>query len=238
MILDQHGMLVARDPKDRVIGDSFAYRDYFHGFGSDLERKDPRLLGIRPHQFLPNDLQDHERLHSAHLSDVYLSTATKHLQVTFTVPIWDKQGEEFDKTAIGILGISLQLQNLLLPSNAMMVQIRPDQLTGKPGLVISHPQLRPHTDTDWPPSVPGLIESAEQLKQFRLREKNLGIRSGDLPVEPFLRDFLDPVFEANTGQKVTRFAAFELVIIPSRPGPIADTGWLVIVTESSESGRN
>ncbi|MCA9263320.1 MAG: serine/threonine protein kinase [Planctomycetales bacterium] len=243
VIFDQKGTLVARDPKSRVIGNRFSYRDYFHGYGHDLVEGDAVLNGLslddlRPHQFLLGKLEDHESLHSAHLSDVFLSTATSHLQVTFSVPIWDRPAENLDKVAIGVFAISLEIQNLLLPDNAMMVQMRPDQLTGAAGLVISHPQLRPHTDTDLPPRVSGFVEAAQQIKQMRLREKNLGIRSSDASIEPFLPAYIDPVIEANTGEQVKRLAAYEPVIIPSRPDPIADTGWLIIVTETqNQSAR-
>lgn len=242
VIFAQNGELIARDPKSRIIGNRFPYRDYFHAYGRDIQEGHSALNGLslqdlRPHQFLLKKLEDHQKLHSAHLSDVFLSTATNHLQVTFSVPIWDRPAEEFEKEAIGIFAISLEIQNLLLPPNAMMVQIKPDQLTDEPGLVISHPQLRPHTETDLPPKVTGLIEAAEQLRRLRLRENRLGFRTSDPPVEAFVTDFVDPVVEVNTGSKARRLAAFEPVIIESRPDPIADTGWMVIVTEKGgESG--
>lgn len=237
VIFNREGKLVARDPmKKKILNGSYSYRDYFHAYGTDLEENDAALAGrmlseLRPHEFLLPRLEDHEKLLSAHFSDVYQSTATGHLQVTFTVPIWDRAAEANNKEAIGVFAISIELQNLLLPENAMIVQVRPNKLTGESGLVISHPQLRPHTEEDIPPKVPGLIEPAKQLMQFRLREKSLGIRSEKTPVDSYLKDFIDPVLAGITGEEQSRLAAFEPVIIGSRPNAIADTGWVVVVTE-------
>jgi hypothetical protein len=50
-----------------------------------------------------------------------------------------------------------------------------------------------------------------------------------------MSDFVDPVIEASTGGYFQRLAAFEPVTIASRPYPIADSGWLVIVSETQKS---
>lgn len=239
VIFSREGTLQARVPQNRVIGRSYSHRDYFHGYGRDLTDDDvvsalKPIAEIGPHEFLLPKLGDHQRLHSAHLSNVFLSTATGHLQVTFTVPIWDRPVEDLEKQTIGIFAISLEIQNLPLPDNAMLVQVRPDQLTGDPGLVISHRQLKPHTDQDLPPRVPSIVELAPQLERHRFRERRQGVRAGALPVSPFLADFVDPVAMSLGQEAEPTLAAFEPVIVHTRPDVIAKTGWTVVVTEQSE----
>ncbi len=237
ILYGEHGRMLARSPRNRIIGESYAHRDYFHAFGRDLAENDPILNGeplesLTPHQYLLEKLPDHQALHSAHVSDVYQSTGTNSLQVTFTVPIWDRSPELLDKTAIGLFAISLQIQHLPLPANAMLVQLRPDQISHEPGLVISHRQLRPHTDTDLPPRIDAeVIGIANDLRQFRLRQLRQGPSVGPLPVDPFVSDFIDPVIAAEKTDSEPRFAAFEPVIVSTRPEEISDIGWLVIVTE-------
>ena len=226
----------ARVPQNRVIGQRYSHRDYFNAYGRDILGDEPELDGrtvaeLRPHQFLLSKLGDHQAMHSAHLSDVFLSTATKHLQVTFSVPIWDRPAEQLDKHAIGIFAISLEIQDLPLPDNAMMVQIRPDQLTGEAGLVISHRQLQPHTDQDLPPHVSSVVDLATQLKQHRFRERRQGFRSANLPVDPLVSNFSDPVLNDNSDKVMGGLAAIEPVIVHTRPEIIADTGWAVVVNE-------
>ncbi|MEZ5943244.1 MAG: serine/threonine-protein kinase [Planctomycetaceae bacterium] len=227
------GKCLARVPVSNTIRGEYHYRDYFHAFGHDFSIDSPEAASATPHRYLLEKLADNEQLHSAHLSDVFLSTATNHLQVTLSVPIWDRPAEQLEKQAIGVFCISSEIQNLKLLNNAMLVQLRTNQISQQPGLVISHPELRSRTDEDLPPHVnEELVERAEKLKQFRLREQNL--QSGN-PVDSFIEEFVDPVLFANEGNTVAPcFAALEPVLIQTRPDAIKDTGWVVIVKEPSQ----
>ncbi|HCS51215.1 MAG TPA: hypothetical protein DIW81_06405 [Planctomycetaceae bacterium] len=243
VLFGEHGQMLARVPRNRIIGNSYSHRDYFHGYGKDLAEEDPELEGVSldeltPHQFLLEKLADHEKLHSAHISDVFQSTGTNTLQVTFSVPIWDQPVEELEKRAVGLFAISLQIQNLPLPENAMLVQLRRDQISNEPGLIVSHHELSPRTEDNLPPRIDDqVIETANRVTARRLQElRRIGANVSS-EASSFLPEFIDPVL-ISTGQASDPcYAALEPVLVRTRPEQISDIGWVVIVKEPEQIAR-
>jgi eukaryotic-like serine/threonine-protein kinase len=239
VVFHRHGRLLARSPKASSINHDFPHRDYFHGFGRDLTPDDREsvLQGrefseIKPFEFVLSRLQDHERQHAAHVSAVFQSTSTNSLMVCFTVPVWDAPNEVVDRNVIGVLSIGVELQNLDLPSNVMMFQVKEDQLQRKRGMVISHrlyhSRTEPFSERNLPPYVDGLVEQSLELMNHRLRFPH-----EPSPVSSTVDDFVDPVVAQRTGVRQPCFAAFEPVVVRSRPRQIASTGWVVVVTEEA-----
>jgi hypothetical protein len=159
-----------------------------------------------------------------HLSAVFESTNNGRLMVTFTVPIWDGPPEELSREVIGLLTMPLEIDDFGLPLNAMLFQLREDQFTGKPGMVIAHPKLGPRSEQDLPPRVgTDVIEQATALGAQR-RNPTVEVQDED----GILTDFTDPI----TGERT--LAAMEPVIVSSRPAVIGDTGWVVVVREPGQ----
>lgn len=241
VVFNRHGRLLARSPKASSINNDFPHRDYFHGYGRDLTADDREsvlqgreLSEIQPFEFVLARLQDHERQHAAHVSAVFESTSTNSLMVCFTVPVWDAPSEILERNVIGVLSIGVELQNLDLPPNVMMFQVKKDQLQRKPGMVISHRLYHGRTEAfsirNLPPYVESLVEPSLELMNHRLQfphEPARGMSTVD--------NFVDPVVALRNGAAEPCFAAFEPVIVRSRPSSIANIGWVVVVTEEGRS---
>ena len=239
MVFGFNGEFLSSSPRVRLDGKqtTFHYRDYFHAFGRDFEKDDlvslpagVSLEDLRPHHFLLNEgrLAEQHWIHSAHVSNVFEGKASKHLQVSFSVPIWDRPSENRSKVAIGLFTISMELQDFILPQNAMLVQL--DKKKHVPGMIISHPLLQPHDNSNLPPNIGALVKKAQILRRLRARDQTVADEE-----HSFVKDFIDPLGSLEDSDAPPKYAAFEPVLVNSRPNPIRDTGWLVIVTETNTS---
>ena len=206
------GVQVARFPVSDTIGRSWAFRDYFHGLGHDFPRDTP------PSQIAP--------IKRPHRSSVFLSGATKHRLVAFSVPIWS---DVPPKRVIGVLGMTVELGGFgeLRPGSgnterqiAVLVDGREDW-TGQKGLILQHPHLAslralqkplPHFHLDQE-RVHTLTKLREHLRDHK-----------PLPIENlFVSDYRDPTSEHSS----------EKWIMTMRPvlARGSDTGWVVLVQE-------
>jgi serine/threonine-protein kinase len=253
-IVNATGVQLAREPLEQgqTIGKNFSRRDYFHGRGRDYAETE--TVPLTPIQ-RPN--------HCA----VYKSSSDHSLKIAFSVPIWSDKAVVPERHVLGVLGMSVELNQFggvlqrKLPGkqSAMLVDLRPDLLAGKPlrGLVLHHPELEKQQSTGT-----GLPRLAEQLVAKLLErgvsalwEHQQHARWGDdfawsdaassthrptpLFVNELIEDFRDPV---TAGENGSRLAAFSTVMIPGRAtseeggGPEAalDSGWIVIVEEATE----
>jgi eukaryotic-like serine/threonine-protein kinase len=220
---DRTGILQAVVTKDvpenvtrGIIGKNFAYRDYFHGQGRDL---DPAAAAT------PKPIED------VHRSVVFLSQYDQKLKVGFSVPIRDAE-----QTA-GILVMTVELGHFgvlqtQLGSNqlAVLADTRPDwvEKTERNGLILHHPRLEANQGPLFRLD-PAYVQRLEKLRALRLRQENLPAPSPVPEQGPTLDlelDYRDPS-DNSSGW----LAAFEPVIIRGRPERIRDTGWVVIVQE-------
>jgi hypothetical protein len=222
-LTDAVGNQCWRDPpKEASQEKNFAWRDYFHGQGSDREDW--------------KDRRDIPPLTRPHISVPYRSTATDELKVALSVPVFDAER----KQVLGVLGRSIQLGRFL-SSYKRIVGDEWRQTSGERvialldirregGCVLDHPWMTPANLnklkgnevfdrlTLWPD------EYAELQKLQLLVAKKR-------PVEDENRDlkYFDPVRkaddEAERDYGMPWLAAF---------WPVGDTGWVAVVQEKRD----
>jgi eukaryotic-like serine/threonine-protein kinase len=209
-----NGTQVARVPEAASIGQNFSHRDYFHGQGIDL---DPQAVVGKsiPPMVIP-----------VHMSTVYESTITHTLMVAFSVPIWDGPPEVIDRKPLGVLSMAVELGAFPLGEDGILADTRRDSLGKSAGLILHHEKLGARSTHDLPPRLsPETVELAKSIRNAAsLAGDTMANSRGSLREE-----FQDPV----TGESV--LAAMEPVIIRGRDKSIADSGWIVLVTEHHES---
>jgi serine/threonine protein kinase len=213
------GTQVARAPRARSIGQNFRHRDYFHGLGNDLQKDASEVAALKPLEHLVAKTQDEDLVH---LSCVYRTVNGDKPVVSFAVPVWSHPATVQVREVIGLLSISLEIEDFGLPENALLFQVDESQITHRTGTVIAHARLGKLTDSEPLPSVgEEVIALGEQLRARRLK---LG-REETGPDELMLA-FHDPV------DKQDGLAAIEPVIVAARPQHIGDIGWVLVVRET------
>jgi hypothetical protein len=211
-VCDALGVQVARSPKSVTIGESFSFRNYFHGGDADLPPGTPA-----------------EPLSTPHRSSVYKSRSTGRLKVAFSVPIWSGPEGNDDRRRLGVLVMTFDVGMLFRaidaiagwnasrrPFSVAVIDLRDDRLDGEPraGLVLENPdlttspnKLSPTTQTvrASPSIVARLREAAQDRRQ-------------DAPSLTF-------------DSELPAITAAEPIVIPGRPGRLGDVGWAVLVEE-------
>ena len=211
-LYDIRGTQIARVPEAASIGKNFRHRDYFHGEGHDLTPEELAQRGeVRP-----------LAKHVAYVSSVFLGSNTHTLMVTFSVPIWNAPPEDTTRKRIGIISMPVELGDFALGGRALLADTRVDQFNRQAGLVLHHPNLGLQRDSS---HLPYLQETDRQRARTLRQDRQTADRLGQFKQNNVFLDFNDPV----DGQ--TCLAAMEPVIIPGRERNLADTGWVVIVTE-------
>jgi tRNA A-37 threonylcarbamoyl transferase component Bud32 len=245
ILLDQEGVLLARSPASGVIGRNYAFRDYFHGQGMDLD---------------PEATAASEPLADVHRSIVFESQATNEWMVAFSVPVWTANADARQRSVRGVLCMTVELGRfgvlqigLGKDQVAVLVETRTDWIEGRSrqGLILHHPRLaelrlKQFRGQDGPIPVFRLdrprVQLLEQLRRLRLRqdherkelpwEEQLTRQQAALP-GTFDANYQDPVGGDYAGRW---WAAFEPVFVTGRADPIKDTGWVVIVQERVGAG--
>jgi hypothetical protein len=239
---DAAGVQRARVPFNAdTVGRNFAFRDYFHGGGRDLEPSEVVGTPIR----------------SAHRSIVFRSQATENLMVAFSVPILLDDGDSAGRVA-GIVGMTVELGRFGVlqlglgdRQVASLIDCRPDA-TGERGLVLHHAELarlrlaQSRTERGALPSwyaIPAQVARfdalrAERVAQAKLRQRRPWEEQVVLEQGPGLAAFdaawRDPVGGDYGGAWI---AAFAPVLIEGRPEDVFDTGWVVVVQERADAGE-
>jgi serine/threonine protein kinase len=217
---DRIGTLVAissssmgQDVMRKYLGQSYAYRDYFHGRGEEL---DP--------QTTPGPI---EPLTEPYRSAVFRSTIDHKLKVAFSVPIRKSRGGD----VLGVLAMTVDigsfeiLQTQLGPNQlAVLVDTRPDK-ENKSGLILHHRRLAemdPEKAADYRIE-PELLDRLLKLRAARLR--------GPQGAKPDAAAMLDAIYIDPVGGPDAHgwSAAYEPVFVPGRSTKSRDTGWVVIV---------
>lgn len=205
-LLDTQGRQVARAPISNTIGNSYAFRDYFHGLGHDLTETEAATAAP---------------IQQANLSATYSSDTSDTLKVAFTVPIYSDNGAP--RKVIGVLGMSVELGDFgildpevtskqkLAKQMVVLIDLRPDTIDGvsQRGLILHHPAFESRS---------GQHEST-RIDQDTLAKIEAEKTSLLLP------EYLDPI----TGELSN--AAIEKVIVEGRRGPNRTPGWAVMVQE-------
>ena len=95
-LTDSTGIQIFRDPWQDSIGNSFAYRDYFHSLGRELERGTSIGGEVKPRT-------------KSGVSLAFRSSNTKQYMVAVAVPVWDRE----ETKVIGVLARTIHLTDLL-----------------------------------------------------------------------------------------------------------------------------
>jgi class 3 adenylate cyclase len=212
-VISRQGVQVARAPESVSVGNNYAFRDYFHGRGADLEE----------------GATDVEPITSDNLSAVYVSTSTSQLKVAFSVPIWNgKRGDE--RQVVGVLAMSVDLGDfrvldqgeLSRDREVLLIDLRPDQIggTSRRGLILHHHELANLGSADNPPRL-----APELLKRI---DDMLAAGAGTAGhADHVLRNYPDPL-----GRSTARHTgAIERVVVPTRDGQTRATEWIVLVQQ-------
>ncbi len=207
------GTQLARSPAGESIGKNFAHRDYFSGLGKDFEP-------LREAAAAPIPLENR----IVYMSAAFESTNTRTLMVAFSVPIWNDGPENYQRQRIGILCMTVELGDFALGQNSWLVDTRETSFDQQTGLVLHHPRIKQLDKSHALPSVSrAFLDSAKQLRESATQSSSIANGQTVSSVSPVL----DPV------DQVTKLVAFAPIVIMGRPANIADSGWIVVVTEAS-----
>lgn len=225
VVTDARGNQLARVPFDKkTIGQNYAYRDYFHGRGTEQ----PTTGDVAP-------------IRAPHLSNVFTSTATRERKVAFSVPIWSRDADRAKRRVVGVLSVTIALgQFAELKTDgasdtspiAVLVDLRPDS-DGRVGSILEHPYL---TQLLHDAAAPGSPEATstptawyfEAKEVARLRSAIAAARRSDSFAALEDANYRDPL----DGEEADRWlAAFRPVLVNKGATEAVDSGWLVIVQE-------
>jgi hypothetical protein len=204
------GTLVARTPapKQKIIGENYAYRDYFHGQGSDK----PRNTKPQPRP-----------IEQPNISSVFKSTEDGHFKVAFSVPVKDDATSGTGEV-LGVLSISIDLgkftilqRSLSGRNQVVLVDMRENSFgtdSSARGYILHHPRLSDwldQQDRERPPRVDEIVRAA--------------VLAGK---EPFVKGYKDPI---SPDQSELLWGAFRPVRGPFRKAISGGTapGWIVLV---------
>ncbi|TWT70769.1 serine/threonine protein kinase [Crateriforma conspicua] len=204
------GIQIARVKREPSIGRSYRHRDYFHGLGYDLTPEEARNVGPLAGRIV-------------HMCAAYKSTNSHTLKVAFAVPIYDGPAEQTDRRRIGVIGMAVELGDFAMRDNTWLVDTRVDQYQKRRGLLLQHPELGLQNEDD----PPRYMEDAwvqQALRGRRIRMRDLD-RGNSHDQEVMVTEVADPI----DGRP--RVVATEPVIIHGRPDDVADTGWIVVVSD-------
>jgi len=203
-LLDARGTQVARTPISQTVGNSYAFRDYFHGQGFDLSEEEAAEV---------------EPIQNPNLSATYSSDTSSLLKVAFTVPIYSNNGVH--KEVIGVLGMSVELGEFAILDTELngqeivvLVDLRPDTIDGtsERGLILHHPLQSARVD---------------QTASMRVSQELLALIDSDETSLQF-DNYSDPAAGGNW------YVAIERLVVDGRRGANRFPGWAVMVQEKKE----
>ncbi|MEZ6047714.1 MAG: protein kinase [Planctomycetaceae bacterium] len=210
------GDQVWRDPVGEHLGDNYAYRDYFHGLGEDIDHRAP---GYHPEDISP--------ITKPHLSMPFKSTETKGYMVAITVPVKNQNNE-----TIGVIARTSQLGSLL-EKYEKHLDIRFDPRTDvdrsialydmEKGLLLDHPLL---SAEDAPSSLFAQEYAVDEsiLKKFQALDESSNSAIEDVERELF---FEDPMASVDS----EHFSGYWLAAFARVP----NATWIAVVQEPREA---
>lgn len=224
-VTDASGRQLGRYPKGTSVGKNYAHRDYFHGKGTDLSVEEGK--GSKP-------------VERPWISNVYLSDVRgSGYRIGFSVPVYKNGRPHAGEQPIAVLAMSVKASAFQVLSNAVLIDLRSDVIAGseKKGLIIYHnklPSLMEKSENPEPPRLDRqrlneLIEAKSEL--LSASDSSNASSSGGTKTSKILPDYVDPVEPDRKG-----IAAFAPVVIRrDGPGADAETPWIVIVPQETET---
>lgn len=220
-VFDHQGTCLGRYPKSDTIGKNFAYRDYFHGQGRDLDPAQKHRLAptTRPHR-----------------SNVFRSkTDDASLVVVLSAPIWSARANE--RRVIGVVTMSLQIGQFgILESHLggdrvlRLVDTNASALDER-GTVLYDSRSQNGTLSQTSQRIPdALVRELEQLRLSRVQQHRQKLETSGFVKENFI--------EETTGKSASLWvASFEPVILRTESRAWHDTGWVVVVQQPTSVGK-
>jgi hypothetical protein len=233
-ITDRQGVQLARAPyKEETIGQSFRYRDYFHGLGRDLPEAEAAELQPSP-------------LSRPHVSVPFVSAITDKAHiVAFSVPIVDAAGSP----PLGVLAVTFHVRKISVIERSdasselitAVFDVRPDSNDQKrvnlKGALLDHPCLR--VESAGGEAAPGAPKDRVYLDAARTQEFERLCRTppGAAPKSTSLviSRYQDPVGRHVPQYNGPYLAAAASVVVAPPSGPPQETGWVVVVQEREEA---
>lgn len=226
-VLDRNGVQLARSPADEnVRGVNYAFRDYYHGQGADLDR------AARP-----------EPLRRPHLSIVFTSEATGRRTVSLSVPIFSGDADMERGDVLGVLCHAVDLGHFAeLHADErsgndqvpVLVDCRGDDARRR-GAILEHPGLRsllkqnaPTDDRFYLPQ--NTLERLDKLRALRQKPHSDDPATAQrLNKLARIDEYRDPIGGDYAGHWLA--AAEPVEVVARRDLHSRDTGWAVIVQE-------
>lgn len=213
-LTDRDGVQIFRSPWTESVGESFSYRDYFHGQGREIplsevvERIPPRT--------------------TSGISRAFRSSNTGRFMVAIAAPVWNVENTE----VIGVLARTIHISDLLtqweeridgpktgnVPADQRDRQLMLIDMREDPPLILDHPWLQTHTKNGGSAEVS--LKSSLRLttdEELLLRQT---VRQGE-----GIPDFHDPLADVDPTYSGQWLAAPALA-----PG----LDWIAIVQERLE----
>ena len=212
-IQGREGTQFAQVPPGASIGRNYRYRDYFHGKGFDFTKEQVMQLPVRP-----GPLADR----AVHMGVVYRGTNQGTLRTAFSVPIYDGDADNGDRKKVGVIGMAVELGDFQMDPHTWLIDTRPDAFGRERALLLQHPRMGIlGRDADLPVLSQ---EWLDRLLKLRRRDKSLAAAQ--------LSSVTDPVTRSSAQ------VAMQPVVVHSRSDEVADTGWVVIVSEENDLRDN
>lgn len=211
-LTDRNGIQIYRDPWNESIGHSFAYRDYFHNLGRELESG--TMVGglVQPRR-------------SSGVSLAFQSRNTKQYMVCVAVPVYDQTGTE----VLGVLGRTIHLTDLL---NQWERRIRNDDQHPAShvcedrflSLVDMRETIPYLLDHNWmsEENLASLADDAKLKKRIQLTDQERQILEDAVEGNQVITDYVDPLADVDP-----RYEGEWLAAVTA----IESTNWIAIVQE-------
>ena len=222
IVQGQDGRFFSRVPKAAIIGENYAYRDYFHGLGEDLS-----------HHAAPPPAE------GLVLSTVFISTETERPHVALSVPIRDPEATDGTGEVIGRLTLTMYVGDLGMfdhlgaEETPMLVEARKYDWGDRSsyGVVVHHSDDQTNPELTGKAAAASLpTVDAETLDRIIALSKQHH-RKDDGQTTRSLTSFIDPLHG-----EVTE-AAFAPVTVLGRPEEDRSTGWFVILSSRQNADR-
>jgi len=210
-----------REFSDLTLGQSFSYRDYFHGRGEDY-----------PPDRIPEDIAP---LDKPNVCNAYKSTTTGRQTVALSVPVRNSKGE-----VIGVLARSVHLGDLQERMGRLIREPDADSVER----VIALVETRDHTHyrlLDHPYLTENVVHAAEESNKDAELFETLFIdeatvktiqasQAHDRSAEVRLKLYQDPI-----GRLSEQSSAVYQGEWLAAMAPVGDIGWLVVVQERRQA---
>lgn len=214
-LTDRSGVQIYRDPWQDSIGRSFAYRDYFHDLGRELELG--TLVGgeVRPRE-------------TSGVSLAFRSSNTNQYMVAIAVPVWNRNRTQ----VVGVLARTIHLTNLLsqwerrirnhgremaLRSDASRFFSLVDMREGRPYLLDHHWMSEEN--------LAGLTSDFALKQKIQLSDAQAKVLTDALRGNSTIADYRDPLATIDSTYDGDWLAAV---------AEVGATNWIAIVQERRE----